>query len=198
MIIIKSLLPTDHPGTMKPYESIRALISAKAASTPYGYTDDEVKKVFGEMDKMAEDGSDKEWLADLEIWNTLFPKEPVPQSLKEYLLEQTGDCTLFLLVVKNRSRNAPDPASRSASPPQRDIEMVIAAGSEMEVELTPGGTNENLQQKRSMPIQQEAREKGRTEMEVEPTLGSNENLQRKRSMPIQQETCKKARTAKYM
>ncbi|KAJ8066133.1 hypothetical protein OCU04_005224 [Sclerotinia nivalis] len=164
---------------MRPYKSIYDEILAKATSSQYGYTDEQVKSVLEEMHQRYVscfgnvESSYKAWLVEDWIWICLFPKEHRPHLLSDDTREE-AECKLTLVryaafmgcaandsapVLCNRSYEG---EANLVAAQQWESDTVVDTGSEMEAEPTLA-SNDNFQRKRSMPINEGARKKVKTE-----------------------------------
>ncbi|QSZ37467.1 hypothetical protein DSL72_008565 [Monilinia vaccinii-corymbosi] len=173
-------------------------ILAKATSSRYGFTDEQVDETFKQM--YAEygsgghnfDASCRTWLVGVEVSMRLFPGEHPPESTRgpgegpEY---KTAIDRLF--YENDAGSGAPGPLNGDTFcdiDSEMDAEPTLAvtdgtvvdAGSEMNAEPTLAVTDGTVVDAGS-------------EMNAEPTLAANDNMQRKRSMPTGRGARKKPR-----
>lgn len=186
-------------GKMRPYKSIYDEILAKATSSQYGYTDEQVKSVLGNMyQKYASCFSDvksyyKVWLVEDWIWISLCTQHlqttfyldanpfAVPKEHGTHLLSddtrEEADCKLTLVrYAAFMGCAASDSASAFCNRSYRGETNLVAAQQRANDTVVDTGS----------------------EMEAEPTLTLNNSFQRKRSMPINEGPRKKVKTEKSM
>ncbi|KAF7911354.1 uncharacterized protein EAF01_002861 [Botrytis porri] len=175
----------SNQGMMRlPYESIYDEILAKATSSQYGCTDEEVNNVLQEMQERYQERYPGEsydpyfcdvacpnqpWLVESWAWIYLFPGEPRPWRLSNHTEEELGYYTVLYRHAVHLFRATSKEAQgacrvgdfASVAAQQWDSEPVVKDGSEMDAESTLAA-NDDIPRKRSMPTNEEARKKVKT------------------------------------
>ncbi|TGO07252.1 hypothetical protein BTUL_0302g00030 [Botrytis tulipae] len=179
----------NNQGIMRlSYESIYDEILAKATSSQYGYTDEEVNNVLKEMqenyqERYAGENYDlyfgdiacpnQPWLVESWAWIHLFPEEPRPWRLSnpteedsEYYTSLNRHAVYLFRATSKRARvTGRVEGSVSVAAQQWDTEPVVKDGSEMDAEPTLAA-NDDIPRKRSMQANEEARKKIKTKKDV--------------------------------